>query len=126
MVQLMEEQGYTHKYTEIPKTGHGCRLPDIWKEVILWLLKQRKQRSVNSVPLATYNLRHNQSYWVTIDQLSYYGERGAVNARFIKDSHLVVHTENIRTFSLGPIQKNEPVDVTIDDQRFELMNFSHQ
>ena len=27
MAQLMEEQGYTHKYTEIPKTGHGCRLP---------------------------------------------------------------------------------------------------
>ncbi len=32
-------------------------------------LKQRKCRSPDHVSLATYNLRHNQSYWVTIDQL---------------------------------------------------------
>ena len=126
MAQLMEERGYTHKYTEIPKTGHGCRLPDIWEEVILWLLKQQKQRSPDHVSLVTYNLRHNQSYWVTIDQLSHYGERGTVNARFVKDSHLGVHTENIRTFSLGPIQKNEPVNATIDDQEFRLTNLTHQ
>ena len=122
MTQLMGARGYRHKYTEVPKTGHGCRLPEIWEEVILWLLKQRKQRFPDHVSLATYNLRHNQSYWVMVDQLSHYGERGAVNAHFVKDSHLVVHTENIRTFSLGPIQKNEPVDVTIDGQEFELMN----
>lgn len=126
MVQLMEERGYTYQCTEVPKTGHGCRLPDIWEEVILWLLKQRKQRSPDHVSLATYNLRHNRSYWVVIDQLSHYGERGAVNARFVKDSHLVVHTENIRTFSLGPTHKREPVDITIDDQAFELMNLSRQ
>ena len=126
MAQLMGERGYTHKYTEVPKTGHGCRLPDIWEEVILWLLKQRKQRSPDRVSLATYNLRHNKSYWVVVDQLLHYGERGAVNAYFVEDNRLVVNTENIRTFSLGPIQKNEPVDVTIDDQKFELMNLSHQ
>ena len=126
MAQLMEERDYTYKYTEVPKTGHGCRLPDIWEKVILWLLKQRKQRSPNHVSLATYNLRHNRSYWVTVDQLAHYGERGAVNARFVKDNHLVVHTENIRTFSLGPIHQDEPVGVTIDDQEFESMNLTYQ
>ena len=126
IAQLMEERDYTYKYTEVPKTGHGCRLPDIWEEAILWLLKQRKQRSPNHVSLAIYNLRHNRSYWVTVDQLAHYGDRGAVNARFVKDNHLVVHTENIRTFSLGPIQQNEPVGVTIDDQEFESMNLTYQ
>ncbi len=126
MAQLMEAQRYTHKYTEVPKTGHGCRLPDIWEEVILWLLQQRKQRSPDHVSLATYDLRHNRSYWVTVDQLTHYGKRGAVNAHFAKTNSLIVDTENIRTFSLGPVQKNEQINLTIDGQKFESMDLSRQ
>ena len=126
MVQLMDERGYTHKYTEVPKTGHGCRLPDIWEEVILWLLKQRKQRSPNHVSLVTHNLRHNRSYWVTVDQLRHYGDRGKVNAHLIKEKKLVVRTENIRTFSLGPIQQNEQISITIDNQKCEPMSLTDQ
>ncbi len=126
MARLMEERGYTHKYTEVPKTGHGCRTPDIWEEVILWLLKQQKRRFPDHVSLATCDLRHNRSYWVMVDQLAHYGERGVVDARFVEGNRLVVHTENICTFSLGPIKKNEPVSVVIDNQKFELMSLSHR
>ena len=97
MARRMEEQDYPYKYTEVPKTGHGCRTPDIWEEVILWFLNQRKERNPNHVSLTTYDLRHNRSYWVTIDQLARYGERGMIDARFDEGNDLVIHTENILT-----------------------------
>ena len=126
MAQLMEQHGYTHKYTEVPKTGHGCRLPDIWEEVILWLLKQRKQRFPDHVSLATYDLRHNRSYWITLNQLTHYGKRGKVDARFVESNNLIVDTDNIRTFSLGPVHKNEGVNLTVDGQKFESMDLNRQ
>ncbi|MBI1929748.1 prolyl oligopeptidase family serine peptidase [Candidatus Poribacteria bacterium] len=126
MAQLLEARGYPYQYTEVPKTGHGCRTPDVWEQVILWLLEQRKQSAPNHVPLATYDLRHNRSYWVTIDQLSHYGERGMVDARFVEKNRIVVHTENVRTFSLGPMGGDESAHLVIDDQAVGDMNLSCQ
>ena len=125
MARLMENCGYSHRYTEVPEMGHGCRKPDIWEEVILWLLKQQKERSPNHVSLATYSLRHNRSYWVTINQLAYYGERGMVDAQFVANNRFVVRTENLRTLSLGPIEGSGSVSVMIDDQQFEPINLGH-
>ena len=126
MARRMEEQGYTYKYTEVPKTGHGCRTAEIEEGAILWLLKQRKQRDPNHISLVTYDLRHNKSYWVTIDQLVQYGERGKVDARFVEKNRLVVRTENVRTFSLGPVEAHESVGGVIDDQEFEPVGLRRQ
>ena len=116
MAQLMEEKGYTYKYTEVLQTGHGCRLPHILEELVLWLLKQQKRKNPSHVSLATYDLRHNRSYWVAIQQRALYGNRGMVDASLDGNARAVVRTDKIRTFSLGPIKNSAPVSVVIDDQ----------
>jgi hypothetical protein len=126
MARLMDERGYSYKYTKVPKTGHGCATPEIWGAVLNWLLEQRKERAPNHVTLVTYGLRHNRSYWVTIDQLARYGERGMVDAHFVQQNRLVVRTENIRTFSLSLTEREESVNVVIDNQAFQPMSLNHQ
>ena len=125
IVRLMEALGYRYKHTEIPKTDYESRTSEIREQVVLWLLQQRKQRAPDHVPLATDDLRYNRSYWVTIDQLQ--GERrGVVDARLIGKNDLVTYTENIHTFSLGPINSSDSVYVVIDDQAIGAMNLTRQ
>ena len=116
MARLLEKKGFSHQYTEVPATGHGCRTPEIWEKVILWLLQQKKTRSPDHVCLVTYELRHNRSYWVSIDQLERYAERAKLDARRTDDGRVAVTTENVRTLSLGPIADADSVQVTIDEQ----------
>ena len=116
MARLLEEKGFSHRYTEVPETGHGCRTPEIWEKVILWLLQQKKRRSPDHVCLVTYELRHNRSYWVSIDQFEKYAERAMLDSRRTDEGRVAVTTENVRTLSLGPIADANSVQVTINGQ----------
>lgn len=114
MVRLLASLGYSHQYTELPKTGHnGCRDPHIYEKIILWLLDQEKPVAPEHVTMATYGLRHNNSYWLTIDQLGQYSERGLIDAKF-GDDQLTVSTANVRTFSVGPVDKYSSPDLLVD------------
>lgn len=116
MARLLEEKGFSHQYTEVPQTGHGCRTPEVWEKVILWLLQQRKSGSPDHVCLVTYELRHNRCYWVSIDQLEKYAQRAKLDARRTDDGGVAVTTENVQTLSLGPIADAASAPVTIDGQ----------
>lgn len=118
MTRLLTEQKFSHRYTEVPETGHGCRVPEIWEKVILWLLAQEKTQSPEHVSLVTYELRHNRAYWVTIDQLDKYAQRAKLDARRSDDRQIAVETENVRTFSLGPLENANSVQVSIGGQQF--------
>ena len=126
MARLMEEKGYPYTYTEVPKTGHGCRGAEIWEEVILWLLKQEKRKAPDHVSLATYDLRHNRSYWVAIEQLAHYGKRGTIDAGFTGDHRAVVQTDRVHTFSLGPVEHRNTVSVVIDGQNLGAVDLSRR
>ena len=126
MSRLMEEKGYPYTYTEVPKTGHGCRVAEIWEKVVFWMLEQQKRRNPDRVSLASYGLRHNRSYWVVIEQIAHYGKRGMVDAGFTENNRMVVQTDNIRTFSLGPIEHRDYVAVVIDGQNLGEVNLSRQ
>jgi predicted esterase len=115
MAKLLKEKGYPHTYTEVPKTGHGCRVPEVWQAVISWLLDQRKQRKPQHVSLATYSLRHNRAYWLKLEQLASYGEKGMVEAALEAEA-LVVTTKNVRAISVGPITYRGSLCVQIDGQ----------
>ena len=121
MAGLLAEKGIAHTYTEVPRTGHGCRTPDIWKQVIPWLLDQRKQDSPSHVSLVTSGLRHNRSYWVEIDQLAHYGASGEVDARR-EGERLTVRTEGVHTFSLGPLKESAALEVILDGQALGRLN----
>lgn len=116
MARLMDEKRYSYRYTEVPRTGHGCRVAEVWEKVLLWLLEQKKRRHPDHVSLASYDLRHNRSCWVTIEQFAHYGERGVVDAGLTRDDRAAVRTEGVRTFSLGPIEGRAVVEVSVDGQ----------
>ena len=114
MIRLMEQKGFTSRYTEVPETGHGCKKPEIFEEVIPWLLDQKKTRNPNHVCMVTGNLRHNRSYWVSIDQLSRYGEPAKIDAT-AKDDQIAVQTENVHTFSFD----RQSTSIEIDGQNLD-------
>ena len=125
MDRLMSERGFAHRYTEVPATGHGSRTPELLEEVVPWLLAQRKGRSPEHVALATYTLRHSTSYWVTIEQLAGYGQRGLVDAT-ISPTELAVRTENVRALSLGPVDAPGPLRLLIDGQDLGRVDLATQ
>lgn len=101
MVRLFEEAGYDFRYTEVPKTGHNCRLPEIVDEVIPWLLQQKKERAVEHVVHSAFTLRHNRSHGLTIEQFEAYDRKATVDAR-VHDGAVSVSTENVVSFRLAP------------------------
>ncbi|MDP6038137.1 MAG: prolyl oligopeptidase family serine peptidase [Candidatus Latescibacteria bacterium] len=115
MIRLMEEKGFTCKYTEVPETGHGCKKPEIFEEVVPWLLNQKKTQNPGHIGLVTGNLRHNSSYWVSIDQFSQYGEHAKIEATASGES-IIVQTENVRTFSLD----RQATKIAIDGQSLDV------
>ena len=114
MVRSLAAKGYTQTYTEVPQTGHGCRTPEIWRQVVPWLLQQRKERRPRQVSLATYSLRHNRAYWLGIEQLQVYGEKGTIEASLEEDS-LHLKTQGVRTLSLGPVPQGGTRKIVVDD-----------
>jgi len=119
MRQLMTAHGFPPRYLEVPARGHHfVRETDaLFKEMIHWLIAQRKVRNPRSVAFATYDLRHNRSYWVTIDQLQTYGgPRALVDARLL-GNQLQVATANVRTLSLGPVADFGRPELALDGQR---------
>lgn len=124
MARLMEGKVYRYKYTEWPKVGHGGWPPELWEEVMLWLLEQKKQRDPEHVTHVTYDLRHNKSYWLTIDQLEHYGKRGMVDAQLPGNSKVKVLTENVRAFSLNLKNNIESASLEIDNTRLADINLT--
>jgi pimeloyl-ACP methyl ester carboxylesterase len=114
MARVMEAAGLKHKLTVVPATGHGCGTPELMEQVVGWLLAQTKQRDPRRVALATWSLRHNRSYWVCIDQLCRYGQRGSVDARLEAEQRLAVATKNVRMMTLGPVRGLQEASVAID------------
>ncbi len=118
MARRLREAGFTVQYTEAPKSGHHFTTPELTERIVLWLLEQRKARTPKQVTLASYDLRHNKSFWVQIDQLATYGERGFVDARVEEEGTVIASTTNIRTLSLGPIPTlTGQVPVVIDGRK---------
>ncbi len=128
MTKLLADHGCPYKYSEIEGAGHGYsdKAPNITEETLLWFIDQKKERMPDHVKFATYTLRHNKSYWVTIEQLEYYGKRGMIDAEFIEQDRLIVRTENIKTFSLGPVQDRASVRINIEGQILTEVDLSER
>ena len=64
MARLLRDRGHEVTYTELPRTGHDARVPEVWERVVVWLLDQRKRRDPERVAFATGTLRHHRSAWL--------------------------------------------------------------
>jgi len=113
MARLLKKHGFDYLYDEVPGMGHDGGLTP---ERVRWLLTKKKERAPSHVGLVTFDLRHNQSYWVTIEQLIRYGGcRARVDATLDAErGALTVRTRNVRTLSLGPIGNAAPLALRID------------
>lgn len=117
MYSLLKKHGCSVKYTEVPNTGHGCRKEEVLREIIPWLLDQKKVREVDKIEFATFELRHNRAYWISIEQLeSYGGHRALLKARRFKTKEIEIETENVKAFSLVPKQSGSSFDIKINGQ----------
>lgn len=121
MSRLMSERGIAHRYTEVPKTGHDCRSPEIWEQVVFWLLEQEKNREPNEIALASFDLRHNQSYWLRIEQFLTYGSRALVRGRINKED-VLVQTDNVRALSLRPTPTVKNINLFVDGENLGLFD----
>ena len=118
MQRKLSALGYTSELIEVPKTGHGCRTPELWEDAVEWLLKQRRVAEPDEVSLVAYTLRHHRSYWVSVEQQELYGRASHVNATLDRDAKRVtVLTENVRRLSLGPL--SEVDGLQLDASAFE-------
>ena len=126
MARLLDEAGFACRFDEIPEVGHGPFPDELLERVVLWMLEQGKTRSPEHVTFATYWLRHNRSYWVTIDQFQTYGLRAGVEACFDDGGKIRVSTCNVRTLTLGPIEGRDDVAVTLDNEGFEHVNLTNR
>lgn len=120
MYSLLSKKGFKVQYTEMPKMGHVWA-PEVPEQITRWLIQQKKERHPKHVALITYELRHNKSYWVTIDEIERYGARAFVDATQTGEG-VLVKTENLRGFSLGPIPEAKSQSVQIDGQAFANMD----
>lgn len=116
MFARLKEKGFNVQYMEVPNRGHSAP-QDVFEKVVLWLIQQKKERNPKHVSLTTWWLRHNRSYWVTIDQIGLSGRRASIDADQT-GAGVVVKTENIRVFSIGPIAGAKSGNVRIDGQSY--------
>ena len=125
MASLFTEQGYTFKYTEVPEAGHSCMLPEIYDEVVPWLLEQERAPTPERVAHSTYTLRHNRSHWLTIETLGRYGEKATLDARKSGKS-FEISSRNVEAFSIAPAGSTESLQIVVDGKEFADIHLIRQ
>jgi predicted esterase len=114
MFSLLKGKGFDVRYTEVPQGGHEIP-PAVTEQIAVWLSRQKKTRNPLHVSLTTWWLRHNRSYWLSIDQFERYGSRAVIDGDR-RSGQVVIRTENVRAFSIGPIPGLALTDVRMDGQ----------
>jgi len=118
MHKRLTENRFRSRYTEVPQKGHSFLDDQLLASAIRWLLDQKKQSNPDHLRFSTWSLRHNNSYWMEIDQFERYGQRASVDARITDSGALLVKIANVRALSLGPIAGKPQADVQIEEQSF--------
>jgi predicted esterase len=115
----LTELGIGHRYTELPATGHGAApaaaATPLLRDVLRWLVAQRRPRAPKRMVFSTYELRHPRSAWVEIQQLARYGGRSGRVMAEGSATVTVVETENVQHVLLGPVPDATPAMKLIVD-----------
>jgi len=112
MARLFDQLGIEYEFTIIPEGGHGCMNHGQLPKVIQWLCQQTRVAHPERVRLVAHTLRHNQSFWFSIDEFEEYGKPASVDAMFKGDT-LAIDTKNVKTLSVSPIEGRNAVHVDL-------------
>ena len=113
MATLMTQNGYDCKYTELQRLGHDTE-DGVFEETIIWLIKQKKLRSPRHLAHTAYTLRHNSSYWASIEQFENYYGKAVINAQIVDKRRIEITTDNVKVFALSNPDTDETPDVKIN------------
>jgi len=90
--------------------------------VFEWMQKQRRPRAPKRITYATYSLKYNKAYWVTIDDFRSWGARALIDVQVTGDNEITVEETNVAAFSLEPprelIDPAKPLLVKVGGKRF--------
>jgi poly(3-hydroxybutyrate) depolymerase len=78
----------------------GYRMSGSWNEIEGILAAYRRVNLPKEVMLTTPGLRHNRSYWISIDSFERYDEPASLKAR-IEGNTIDINSTNVRAFSLS-------------------------
>ena len=121
MAAELAKLDYPFIYTEVPGVGHGVARPE---EVIPWMLRQKKTRNPRRVTFATYELRHNSSHWITVEQIRTYGQKAAVDASLEPGDAIRINSENILALTLRPPEGIKNTAIILDGQNLGTNDLS--
>ncbi len=120
------ENGFSTRYTEVPQAGHHFLDDQLFESAVLWMLDQKKQLAPQHVRFSTYSLRHNNSYWVAIEQFQQYGKVASVDANITDSNVIVVQTTNVRMLLLGPIAECTSATVQLAGQAISKVDLTRR
>ena len=124
MSRFLSDLSVPHRYTEVPECGHDCMRPDILKEVLPWLSRQRRNVFPEAVNLTVHTLRHNSSHYISVHALERYGPASHIEARIHRDKLIINNIENVAAFTAGPVPDNRTYTVYVEDKDVGAYNLS--
>ena len=103
MAQLLKEQDCEHRYDEIQGGDHWIGYERVFADdrVFDWMRDNKRDLWPKRVTYKTYYLRYNRAYWVTIDELTSWGEPASVDAQVVSPDDIQIKTENVAQITLS-------------------------
>jgi dienelactone hydrolase len=121
MAAALKKEGIELTHIIGPKTGHAYH-PEAKKEVnrrIDSIVEHGRNPVPERVRFATWTLRYNQAFWVTVDGLDSHWQQTRIDARLALGrsvgglaSEVIVGTQNVSAFTLSMPPGLCPFDVT--------------
>ncbi len=96
----MKDLGVQTEYHEVPGVGHN-----VWENayqdeyMFHWFDKYVRNPYPDSVFFASYHLKYNKAYWVSLNRIGP-GELAMIDAKFISPNHVEIKTSHIDAFTL--------------------------
>ncbi len=111
MARLFNQLGIEYEFTIVPECGHTLGEGEGLK-IIKWLCQQTRVKNPERVQLVAHTLRHNQLFWLSVDEFEAYGKPASADA-LCKGDALTINTENVKTLSVGPIEGRSAVRIAL-------------
>lgn len=128
MAEKFKTLDLNYKYSELKGRGHNAfdSKAEYFKEVVLWLIQQKRVTYPKKVKLVCHELRYNKNNFISIEQLTKYGEPGYVEAEFMNDGSLIIKSKNVRSLLIAPLSDRGKATLNIDNDRFEKLDLTKQ
>jgi len=92
--------------------------------VVQWLCRQQRKSDPRKVHLTCHTLRHNRSFWLSVEQFQTNGRPACVEGVLKSGEELDIQSDNVRVLSVGPISGERDLSICLDGSRFEHVDIS--